>query len=110
MVAGLALTLLAACGGDDGGSAAEASTSTRDDTVADYCRLMERTEEVLQSDEINPTQLQAAVRAEQERIENSPPDLEDEWATYAAGGAPVAVADRIKDWTQEHCGFLPTVG
>jgi hypothetical protein len=23
------------------------------------------------------------------------------------GGIPNAVFDQIKDWTQEHCGFLP---
>lgn len=103
--------LLAACGGDDGGPAAEATTSTADDTIAAYCRLMERTDEDLREhDGTNPTDLAVAVRAEQERIDNAPPELRADWNTYAAGSAPVAVANRLKDWTQKHCGFLPTIG
>lgn len=91
----VALVLLAACGGGDDAAPVEATVTTQDPVVARYCRIMERTDEDYRSGDL----VRQGV-GEQMRIVNAPDELE---GAYASGNV-----EAVKDWTQRHCGFLPT--
>lgn len=104
--------LLAACGSDGRKAeqpttttAAAVTTTTEDQFIAAYCRVMERTDVDYRSGD-----LVRQSRAEQERIQQAPFELQDEYAHWsdAETGIPNDVIVALQDWTQEHCGFLPT--
>lgn len=104
-----ALLVLAACGGGDDERAGQATVTTED--FGPYCRLMERTDEAYrEADErVDPTTLSALAEAEARRIREAPDELRDEYSHWGRGAPiPNEAVERIQDWTQEHCGFLPT--
>lgn len=98
---GLALVITGCNGGN------ESSSPTTSPGTAAYCRLMERTDVVHRSAGMGDP---ALLRAKWERVDDAPPELQDEYAEFAKGTFPHSVTVRIQDWTQEHCGFLPSFG
>lgn len=102
----LVAALAVGCAGDDEPQAAtsDAETTTEDPAVQEYCRVMERTEDDYRSGDIL-----LRTPAEAERIRSAPPELREEYAEFSTeAGVPSEVIDRIRDWTEQHCGFLPT--
>lgn len=56
--------------------------------------------------------LVAQVRAEVERVEAAPAELEDLFAHWddPVVGVPNEVIVELQDWVLEHCGFVPSFG
>lgn len=105
--------LTGACSGSDDDAVSTTTTAAVTTTTEDfgaYCRVMQRTEQAYKAAEANidPSTLKALSEAEAQRIEEAPPELQDEYGYWEDGNIPTEVVDRVKDWTQEHCGFLPT--
>jgi len=105
-----AAVLGGACGSSSHASSTSSSSTTTTVSAdsAAYCRLMRRTDAVYRSADASVTGTVAVARAERERVDNAPGELRAAYAYFAGGSVPLSATERIQDWTQQHCGFLPT--
>ncbi|HZW73555.1 MAG TPA: hypothetical protein VFF43_08395 [Caldimonas sp.] len=106
----LAAGVLGACSSSTHTTASSSSSTTTTVSADDaaYCRLMQRTDAVYRSADASVTGTVAVARAERERVDNAPGELRAAYAYFAGGSVPLSATERIQDWTQQHCGFLPT--